>query len=665
MKKYISISIFALFLLGFGLFSSNLSAKGIKEKVADSYYESLAYKKAIPYYVELAKSKRATAEIIRKTADSYNKIGDTANAITWYRTLYDKNWANTSDKYELFLLLRKAGKYEESLPIMNNYLESGGVKTVFIEALKENPNYIQDLKNKNVDKYNIIKLPFNSEEHDFAPTYYEDGIIFTTPKKRGKRVTIQRKYSWDNTEFLQLYYVAKTGDGEYAEPTLFTLAKKDKYHDGPIAFNSDFTEAYLTRSNYSADGKLTKGSDNTIQLNLYTSERKANGNWSKLKPFRYNSPDYSIGSATISKEGDVMVFASDMPGGEGETDLWMCKRIDGEWSTPVHLGDKINTSRRDNYPWLDKDGNLYFASDGGLKGMGGYDVFWIPGFLSGRDKVYNVGAPINSEADDFGFVYDSDSATGYFNSGRPGVVGTKGYDDIFAFEKLVSLLEVKVVDKETKKPITNALGCIKAETSDLIEGDITVDNEAIFHRELAPGNYIACASAEGYDDGQVVAVLPRGKFVESTIELSKVEIKVEEPTPCPEITLDDIYYDFDKYFIRGDASSSLDDLVDFLREYPEAKIKLVSHTDSRGTHKYNDWLSQKRAESAANYIVEHGIDRSRILSAHGEGERSLVNHCSDGVKCSAKEHQANRRTTVEIIIDGCVEVNKNPNKYQE
>ncbi|PVX52228.1 outer membrane protein OmpA-like peptidoglycan-associated protein [Balneicella halophila] len=658
MKRTIiyTISLFCLFSI-----YSEANAKGIKEKVADSYYENLAYKKAIPYYVELAESKKANDEIVRKTADSFNKIGDTKNAVKWYEVLYTKGWATTNDKYEYFLLLRKNGSYEKSLIVMNDYLENGGFATDFIKYLKENPNYLQDLQKKNAGKYKITKLNFNSPEHDFGATYYKDGILFASPEKRGERVDVKRKFAWDNTNFLQLYYVP-INDGKYGEPEKFTFAKKNKYHDGPVAFNSDFTEAYVTRSNYSPKGRLEKSAEGIVEINLYLSKKNQNGEWSELAPFQYNSSEYSIGCATISHDGNFMVFASDMPGGVGETDLWMSKRENAAWGSPVHLGEKINTARRDNFPHLDKDGNLYFASDGGIHGFGGYDVFWIPGFLDGKDDVYNLGAPINSEADDFGFIYNSDDATGYFNSGRKGVVGDKGADDIFAFEKLVSMLEVQVIDKDTKQPILAANGCFKSEFGDFIEQDIKLNDQAKFNRELTAKTYLVCANADGYEPGETKVVLPKGKFVTAVIELEKTPEPEPKEINCPEITLEDIFYDFDKYYIRDDASASLDDLLSFLKEYPEIRVNLVSHTDSRGTHKYNEWLSQKRAESAVNYLVERGIARER-LTARGAGETQLLNGCADGVKCSEVEHQVNRRTTVEIISSDCVEVNKRLNKY--
>ncbi len=662
MKKNILLC-YILPLLFVGVFNSPINAKGIKEKVADSYYKNLAYKQAIPYYLDLAKRKNVSAEVLRKMADSYSKIGDAENAVKWYQVLDEKGLAEIADKYEYFLLLRKTGRYEKSLNVMKSYLNLGGVETPFIKRLRENPNYVEDLRNKNKDKYTITKLDFNSGEHDFCPIFYRDGILFASPEKR-KNTRVKRKFAWDDTNFLQLYYVTKNGDGGgYTTPQEFSFTRKEKYHDGPVAFNSDFTEAYLTRSNYSKRGKLGKSGEGVVEINLYMLKKEGDGNWSGLEPFPFNSKDYSTGCAALSKEGDIMVFASDMPGGNGETDLWITKRIDGVWSTPAHLGDKINTSRRDNYPFLDKDGNLYFASDGGIHGLGGYDIYWVPGFLRGRDEVYNLGAPVNSAADDFGFIYDIEKASGYFNSGRKGVLGTKGADDIFAFEKRVGLLEVMVIDKDTKEPILAAKGCLQTELNEDIESDIVLDDKARFDRELVPKTYVACAKADGYKDGTVKVVLPKGKFVDAVIELEREKVEVvKEEVPCPEIILEDIYYNFDRYEIRGDASASLDELVRFLKEYPEVRVNLVSHTDSRGTKKYNLWLSEKRAESAYHYLVSRGIAEDRV-TYRGEGEERLLNHCADGVKCSEREHQANRRTTVELISSDCVEINKRFNRY--
>ncbi len=670
MKRYKIVCL--LVVLGVTFSVTSLNAGGLKQKIADSYYKNLAYAKAVKYYVDLAESKKANAEIVRKTADCFNKIGDTANAIKWYEVLSERDWAATVDLYQYFLVLRKAGQYEKSLKVMNDYLGRGGVATDFITYLERNPNYMDELKKKNSDKYTVWKVPFNSEEHDFSPMYYEEGLLFASPEKRKNPGTI-RKFAWDNTNFLQLYYVKKEGGNEFSKPKAFSFAKRDKYHDGPIAFNSDYTEAYLTRSNYSAKGKLGKSQEGIVEVNLYMSKRGENGKWSNLEPFAYNSKEYSTGCATLSKDGNIMVFASDMPGTIGETDLWISRRGDnGEWGTPRHLGEKINTARRDNYPYLDEDGNLYFSSDGGIHGLGGYDVYWVPNFLKGGEAVYNVGVPINSEADDFGYIYDPKTATGYFNSGRNGVLGEKGCDDIFGFEKLVSMLEVQVIDQDTREPIMGALGCLQSAYSDPLKSDLPTDDDAKFRLELTPKTYIACASAAGYEPNQTQVVLERGKFKTAIVELKKIVVK--EPTPeqtvplivpgepCPEIVLEDIYYDFDKWNIRADATASLDELATFLFEYPTVRIKLKSYTDCRGTHAYNERLSQRRAKSALEYLVRRGVSRDRIQS-FGFGETNPVNNCTDGVKCSEREHQANRRTVVELITDDCIEIKHAGNPY--
>lgn len=648
------------FILGF---SMNAEAKTIKEKIADSYFEDLAYTRAIPFYLELFKEDKNNLNIIRRTAISYNKIGNTPKALEWYRALYLKKGATLDDKYEYFLVLRKSGLYDESKDILKEYKNGGGQPTEFTKYLDKHPNYIQELKDKNAKRYKIDTLPFNTAKHEFCPVYYQDGIIFVSPKRGHQRSGIRRIFAWDQTNFLDMFYVIKKDDGTYTTPEKFHVTKNTRYHDGPIAFSPDFKEAYLTRSNYSSSGRLGKSDDGVIEVNLYRTTQDAEGKWSKLTPFKYNSDDYSTGSATISADGKTMVFASDMPGTLGETDLWMCTRINkqSEWSEPEHLSERINTVRRDNYPHLDENGSLYFASDGGLGGLGGYDIFYVPNFLSGNREPFNIGGPINSEKDDFGFIFDKDKGTGYFNSGRSGVVGDTGSDDIFAFQRMVSLLQIQVVDKETQEPLPAAIVSLRTNFGDLLDDSIKLNDKAIFQKELSPKTYITNASLEGYQPNELSIDLPRGKDIDTILELAKVE-PIEEVVTCPEITLEDIFYDFDKYVIRNDASVALDEMYEFLKEIPEAKINLVSHTDSRGTFKYNDKLSARRAKSAAEYLINRGIDADRI-TYRGAGERELINNCSDGVECSEREHQANRRTEVEIIIDGCIEISKKPNKY--
>lgn len=659
-----SISLFLLFSLGLSIeaFAKN---KTIKEKIADSYFNNLAYQKAIPFYLELYSANKDDVEVIRKTAICYNKVGNTPKALEWYRALYLKGGATLDDKYEYFLVLRKSKMYDESKDILKEYTEAGG-STEFTEFLKKHPNYLQDLKDKNTKRYKIDTVPFNTSSHEFCPIYYKDGIIFVSPKKGHQRRGIRRVFAWDQTNFLDMFYVEKTKDGFYTEPKRVDIVKNSKYHDGPVAFTPDFKEAYITRSNYSSSGRLGKSKNGTIEVNLFISKVDAKGKWSKLVPFKYNSDEYSTGAATISADGKTLVFASDKPGGMGETDLWMCTREDAksEWGEPQHLSDRINTIRRDNYPYFDQNGSLYFASDGGLVGLGGYDIFYVPNFLSGNREPFNIGGPINSSKDDFGFIFDKETGTGYFNSGRDGVVGNNGNDDIFTFKRMVSLLQVQIFDKETKQVLPTAIVALKTQFGDILEDSIKLNDKAIFQRELSPKQYITTAKLEGYESGEITIDLPRGRDIDTIIELQKAKPIEEVVVKCPEITLEDIFYDFDKYVIRDDASVALDELYIFLTEFPAAKINLVAHTDSRGTHKYNDILSERRAKSAADYLINKGISADRI-SYRGAGERELLNRCSDGVDCSDREHQANRRTNVEVILDECVEISKKPNKYLE
>lgn len=628
---------------------------GIKEKVADFYFNELAYKKALSYYVELAESKSATDLIVRRTAECYNKLGDSRNAAKWYQILLQKNWMETDDKYEYALLLRKLAEYDQSVALIQEYIREGG-KEEYAKRIAENPDFIKEYKRAATPSFKIVgNLPFNSEEHDFSPTFYQDKLVFASPMKRLNRRAFGATASpWDGTNFLQLYSVIVFSENSFSDPVEFSVNKKDRYHDGPVAFSPKGNEMYLTRSNYSSKGKLEKSGRGVVEVSLYTAKKQGDDTWGELEPFAHSSNEYSTGSATISADGNVMVFASDMPGGEGESDLWISTREGkGGWSEPRNLGEKINSTKRDNYPYLDQEGNLYYASEG-KAGLGGFDIFWIPNFLGGNDEVLHMAAPINSNADDFGFIYNSDEATGFFNTGRAGVKGDKGADDIFSFERLAFLTTVAIVDKETGEAIPEATVSIKTANGELIEENILLDEKAEFKRELEASDFVVTANHPDYIAKSKEISITKGKFSSFSIglELDLITSAVEK---CPKITLDDIFYDFDEYKIKDAASAALDDLVAFMKEYPQVKIRLESHTDSRGTHSYNKRLSQNRANSAADYLEQKGIDADRILSAEGFGETRLINNCSDGVACTRRAHQANRRTEVIIVTEDCEE----------
>ena len=356
---------------------------------------------------------------------------------------------------------------------------------------------------------------------------------------------------------------------------------EQEWHDGPVSFNHDFTEVFINRTQYIHDkGKKEYGHVRTHLLKIFTSTLKE-GKWSKPQPFFLNSDEYSVGHPALAPDGKSLYFVSDMKGGFGETDIFFCTRNGDQWSEPVNLGAKVNTSGKEMFPFVAANGDLYFASDG-LPGFGGLDLFITRKIDTNWVTPRNLGQPVNSSYDDLSVAISDTVGMGLFSSNRPGGLGS---DDIYIFS---------IISPDLSKPPTLPI--------------VSVTNE----------------------------VVPPPKMAMDTLVTDKP------------YRLENIYYDFDKWNIRDDAKQSLDQLVALMKGYP-ISVELGSHTDCRGSEIYNLDLSQRRAESAVQYIISRGIVPGRI-TAKGFGKSQPANrcNCASGIQCTETEYQFNRRTEFRI-----------------
>ncbi|WP_421944403.1 OmpA family protein [Pedobacter sp.] len=331
-----------------------------------------------------------------------------------------------------------------------------------------------------------------------------------------------------------------------------------------------------------------------------------------------------------------------MPGGLGGTDIYVVEKLQsGEWGEAVNLRD-LNSEGNERTPYLDNGNVFYFSSDGRV-GLGGLDIFQVSKNESGQSKITNLGYPVNSPQDDFAFNINEELKIAYLSSNRFGGLGS---DDIYSLNSnLIYALKLngKVFDKKTNKPIANAIVTLKKTNSAPIkvESDIegnfnfNLENNSDYELTGTKTNFRSDFSAVTTKGLSTSTIINKNLYLE-TVELDKA-IKIEN-----------IYYDFDKWNIRADAAEELDKLVSILKNNPTIWIELGSHTDSRGNDAYNLTLSQKRAESAVQYIISKGINKNRI-AAKGYGEKQLLNKCANGVSCSDEEHQLNRRTEFKIV----------------
>jgi outer membrane protein OmpA-like peptidoglycan-associated protein len=360
-----------------------------------------------------------------------------------------------------------------------------------------------------------------------------------------------------------------------------------------------------------------------------------------------------VAHPVLSPDEKRLYFVSDMTGSVGESDIFMTEIIgDGTYGPIINLGKNINTIGRETFPFITKDGVLYFSSDG-HQGLGGLDVFATKiAFNDYNQPVVNVGRPINGPLDDFSFIFDAENKKGYFSSNREGGMGE---DDIYEFVEndplvLDCIQEVSgtVRDRISNEVLAGATVMVIDEENKEISSTIT-DSKGnyILQLDCSKGNFVR-ASRDGYVPAEEYLNKSDGKprIIDFYLERDVVTGGFGDDL-AKLLQLSTIYFDLNKYNIRPDAEIEIQKVIVAMEKYPSLKIKVNSHTDSRGVDAYNLWLSQKRAESTVNYMISKGISSNR-LQGEGFGESRLVNECSNGVPCSSEEHQLNRRS--EFII---------------
>jgi outer membrane protein OmpA-like peptidoglycan-associated protein len=356
-----------------------------------------------------------------------------------------------------------------------------------------------------------------------------------------------------------------------------------------------------------------------------------------------------------------------MPGGFGSTDIYkVAIKSDASYGDPVNLGKNINTEGKEMFPFVDADNNLYFASNGHI-GLGGLDVFKSEISSNSLSEVENLGAPINSEKDDFSFSLNRVKRIGFFSSNRD---GGKGDDDLYSFvirKKEVicnQLVEGVITDVFTSNILPGSK--VVLYQNNIKKDSLIVGVDAKYQFKIKCNTaYKVVASQLYYDNGFKAFTSP--KINGRTIQNIGLNLKADFQYSNGQIVvkINPIYFNYNKSNIRGDASIELNKVVAIMQKYPSLIIRSGSHTDARGRGVYNEALSDRRAKSTVEYIISKGINPARI-SGKGFGESELVNDCVDNdkhtnrVKCTKEEHQLNRRTEFVVVNSKIVTSVKTP-----
>ncbi|MCL9810091.1 OmpA family protein [Flavobacterium luminosum] len=638
MKKVIQILVVILL---FG-FTTSASAQFGKQKRADALYNSFSYMKAIDVYKQLVENNYNADYAKRRLADCYSMLRDPQNAATYYEEVVKQ--PNIDPEYYLnyALALRSLKKYDEAKIWLDKYKEAGGVDSR-VQKIIDDKDFVTDIYNIK-QQYFLKPAPFNSEVSDFGAVEQNGFVTFASSRDKG--VSIKRIYSWNQQPFLELYNIKRNGDN-FSEAEKIKGDINTRLHEGQISVSKDGKTMYFTRNNI-LNGKKGKDDQGINNLKIYKASLNEEGEWKNVKELPFNSEDYSVGHPSLSSDGKTLYFASDMPGGKGKSDIYKVSINGDSYGTPVNLGDKINTEGNELFPFVHNDGNLFFSSDG-LLGLGELDIFSTILDENGNvSEIINLGVPINSNMDDFSFFMNDNGETGFIASNRE---GGKGDDDIYSFER-IPLFAIKgtVTDAINKLPVKEAKIIIKDKDgipiADLITDEkgtysINVDRETFYTVEVSHPKYQPEPSKIADTRNS------KGKsFVVVDFELDPVK----DVDVLAEINIDNIYFDFDKHTIRADAKIELNKVADLmLITYPNMEIEISSHTDSRGSFKYNEALGIRRANSTYDYLISRGVNPKRIKKHEGFGEYNLVNDCKDGVDCSEEAHQLNRRSVFTVI----------------
>ena len=626
--------IFACLLLTSSVWSQNWAEKGHQQ------FKELAYSDAIISLEKAVEKGKVSHQVYSELADSYYFNANYQASAKWYQKLF-KNPANLSaDYYFRYAQSMKAiGKQDKAETILEQ------MKSIFPT---ETITFYETNKVKNSGRFKIKLATFNSSASDFGPSYFGNQIVFASARDTAS--IFKREHSWTNQSFTDLYKV--NPDSVNSKPERFSAEINSKFNESSAVFTKDGSTMYFTRNNF-LDKKRGFNAEKSTLLKIYKAE-KTGEKWKVIGELPFCSDNYNVAHPALSPDEKTLYFASDMPGGFGQSDLYKVEiNEDGTFGTPQNLGPKINTIGRETFPFVSDKNELYFASDA-HDGFGGLDIF-VSNLIDNTSysQPQNIGEPVNSRMDDFGFIINSANKTGFFSSNR---AGGKGLDDIYSFEELLEM------------PCNSSIkGNIAVENNIINSAEIEVtlldanSNQISTTKSDNKGNYqfdVDCAkkytirvSLPEYVS-QEISVLPNhfATTIIDTITLKKkaLELKVGDDVG-KKLNLLPIYFDLSKYNIRKDAALELAVLKAALMEFPTLTIEIRSHTDSRDTFENNQLLSTQRAQSTMAWLIENGIDSTR-LEAIGFGESQLLNRCSDDISCTEEEHQINRRS--EFIVTG-------------
>lgn len=639
MKNKIIYTALLLF-IAFNSFSQTV----VKEKRGNKDYDQYAYVDAIKTYERLYEKGYKSPDMLLKLGNSYYFNADLEKAAKYYEELYATNPEQEAEFYYRYSQsLRGIKEYKKADEMMLQFNAKSGNDSR-AALFNQKKDYLAEIK-RNSGRFKLENAGINSKYSDYGTTFVEDKVVFSSARDTGN--FSKRIHSWTGEYFTNLYSAKVAEDGSLGEVEKFGNKLNSKFHEDTPVFTKDGKTVYFTRNNYLDkrgfnDGKVTL-------LKIYKAKLDDKGKWIDITALPFNSDSYQCAHPTLSPDGKMMYFVSDMPGSLGKSDLYkVAISDDGTFGTPENLGKTINTEGRETYPFITAKNELYFSSDG-HPGLGGLDIFATKIPEDGMfTNIQNIGEEANSPKDDFAFIINTDTKRGFLSSNRD---GGEGNDDIYKFLETRELFIEQaifgvVTDATTNEILPNTKITLLDEKFNKIAETTTDDKGFYEFLKLQPNTkYYLRTERDGYNTKETPVITGKEEGrTEVNIQLDKTVEPVKVGDDLADVfKINLIYFDLDKWNIRPDAAIDLAKVLDVLEQYPTMKLDIRSHTDSRASHAYNEKLSDRRAKSTMAWLVSKGISKNR-LNAKGYGETQLVNKCADGVQCSEAEHQLNRRS---------------------
>ena len=598
LSAYIIIGVTALLTVSCG--ADHFMKKGEKFLAIGEYYDAAeAFK--VAYNKTPSKERAKRGQRAAKLAYCYDRINSNAKAMAAYRNVIRYEQDSIDTHLALARTLMKAASYKEAakefqlvldtLPD-NEIAKAGLLSAQTAQAEKEAGS-----------RYTVKRMDlFNSRWADYSPMLFGDEydqLYFTSTRNEAQGDELS---GITGTKPGDIFFSQKDENGKWQRPESIESGLNSEYDEGACCFTPDQREMYLTQC--STDPSYPRFAT------IVTSAR-SDAAWAKPQPLEITRDTLSsYAHPAISPDGEWLYFTSDMPGGKGGLDIWRIRLTAAGLGGVENLGEPVNTPGDEMFPTFRPNGDLYFSSNG-HKGLGGLDIYIAK--VDPKTKRYvleHPGYPLNSQGDDFGMTFEGPHNRGFFSSNRG---DARGYDHIYSFEKPEIIQTVKgwVYEMEGYELPEAQVYMVGSDGTNL---KLSVKMDGSFTQVIQPGvDYIMLATCKGFlNHKEELRVEPVEESQEYVLQFPLASIKVP-------VLIDNIFYDFDKYTLRPESKTALDELVKLLDENPNVTIELSAHCDYKGSAEYNKVLSQRRAETVVNYLIEHGIAKDR-LSPVGYGK---------------------------------------------